>query len=159
MSHSHDSHDHAGHQHGDGQLDPIQQRMDQLLDQGIQTALKMLQQNGEFYPFGVARTAKGDFTLVMAKTEAENPKSDELIAQLIKGLNLDAREQRITSAAVVSDVRMRDPQTQRVSDAICVQMEDMQGEPIMFFLPYVHQGPSIATSDIAAQHAPAMIFT
>ncbi len=150
MSHTHD--------HSGQQFDPIQQRMDQLLDQGIQKALSLIREQGEFYPFGVTRKENGEFTLVQARVDLENPTSNQVQEKLLTGLNQDARRQQFTTAAVVSDVRLRNPQTQRVSDAIRVHLEDREGEPIIFFLPYVNQGQSVATSDILAEHAPSLIF-
>jgi hypothetical protein len=151
------SHDHT-HSHDNAPLDPIQQRMDQLLDQSIQKALSLIRDHGEFYPFGVTRVENGDFTLVQAKMDIDTPTSNQVAEKLIAGLNQDARKKLFTSAAVVSDVRLRDPQTQRVSDAIRVHLEDVEGEPIIFFLPYVNQGQNISTRDILAEHAPSLIF-
>jgi hypothetical protein len=151
------SHDH-NHSQDNTQLDPIQQRMDQLLDQSIQKALMLIREHGEFYPFGVTRVENGDFTLVQAKMDTDTPTSNQVAEKLFAGLKQDASRNLFTSAAVVSDVRLRDPQTQRVSDAIRVHLEDAQGEPIIFFLPYVNEGHRITTSDILAEHAPSLIF-
>lgn len=138
--------------------DPVQQRMDKLLDQCVQKALAILQEHGEFYPFGVTTTGDGRYTLVQARMEEERPTAVAVGTKLTAGLAHDAREKRFVTAAVVSDVQVRDPQTLLPSDAIRVHMEDREGEPLTFFLPYELVGGKITTRDILAEEGQAVIF-
>lgn len=138
---------------------PVQQRMDHLLDQCVQKAIALIQEHGEYYPFGITLDAKGKLSLTQAKLEEETPSSDAVTEKLIKGLMTEAAQGMYTTVAVVADVRLRQPGTGLFTDAIRVMMEDREAEPIDFFLPYNRQGKKIVTSDIMAQQAPAVIFT
>lgn len=160
---------HADHTHNaknakpdeaaDHAQDPVQLRMDLLLDQCVQKAIALIQEHGEFYPFGVTLDAQGDYSLTQAKLDEEQPSSDQVTQKLVRGLMTEAAQGMYTTVAVVADVRLRQPGTGQFTDAIRVMMEDREKEPIDFFLPYSRQGKQIVTSDIMAQQAPAMIFT
>lgn len=132
--------------------------MDQLLDQCVQKAIEILQEHGEFYPFGVTTAGDGKYTLVQARMEEERPTAVAVGTKLTAGLAHDAREKRFVTAAVVSDVQVRDPQTLLPSDAIRVHMEDKDSEPLTFFLPYALEGRKITTRDILAEEGQAVIF-
>lgn len=139
--------------------DPIQLRMDLLLDQCVQKALALIHEHGEFYPFGITLDAQGEYSLTQAKLDEEKPTSAQVTDKLLRGLIAEAGQGMYTTVAIVADVRLRQPGTGQFTDAIRVLMEDRERDPLDFFLPYSRQGKQIVTSDIMAQEAPAMIFT
>lgn len=155
-----DQHDYANQSDAGSEQDPIQKRMDELLHQAIQKALALLGEHGEFYPFGVTRAEDGAFGLTQARLEEENPTSEQVTTKLIQGLARDASQGRYTSAAIVTDVRLRRPETGLFMDAIRVTLEDREQSPMDFFLPYQRDASGkIATDNILAQEARPLIFT
>lgn len=151
MSHTHDN--------ADQPQDPVQQRMDHLLDQCVQKAIALIQEHGEYYPFGVTLDAKGELSLTQAKLDEEKPTTEQVTQKLVRGLMAEANEGMYTTVAIVADVRLRQPGTGQFTDAIRVLMEDRESDPLDFFLPYERQGKQIVTSDIMAQEATPMIFS
>ena len=151
------SHDHAPTD-TDQPQDPIQARMDHLLDQCVQNAIALIQEHGEYYPFGVTLDDKGELSLTQAKVDAQTPTSDEVTQKLIRGLITEASQGMYTSVAIVTDVRLRQPGTGLFTDAIRVLMEDRESDPIDFFLPYTREGKKITTTDLVAQQTQPVIF-
>lgn len=141
------------------QQDPVQQRRDHLLDQCVQKAITLIQEHGEYYPFGVTLDAKGELSLTQAKLDVETPTSDQVTEKLMRGLMTEAASGMYTTVAIVADVRLRQPGTGLFTDAIRVLMEDRAADPVDFFLPYHRDGKKIVTSDIMAQEAQSVIFS
>lgn len=160
MSHTPDNTDNADNKDtaANESQDPIQARMDHLLDQCVQKAIALIQEHGEYYPFGVTLDEKGELSLTQAKVDAQTPTSDEVTQKLMRGLITDASQGMYTSVAIVAEVRLRQPGTGLFTDAIRVLMEDRESDPIDFFLPYTREGKKIVTSDIMAQQAQPFIF-
>ncbi|MBC7782341.1 MAG: hypothetical protein H7144_00760 [Burkholderiales bacterium] len=102
----------------------------------IPFAQQMLAKNGEFYPFGASMGKEGELTHVGASTGSEHPASQELIKLLIAGFQRDAAEGNLRAAGICIDVRIVLPGAIEKSDAICVQLEHVNGEAIEIYVPY-----------------------
>lgn len=141
-------------------VDPVQQRMDTLLHQAVQKALALVGEFGEYYPFAVTRSQEGEFALTQARIDDDTPPGIDLITQkLIRGLATEAAQGKYTSVAIVSDVRVRKPETGLYTDAIRVSLEDRQNEPLDFFLPYARLADGkIETDNLLVQQTIPMVF-
>jgi hypothetical protein len=93
-------------------------------------AQQLLDESGEFYPFGAKVTLDGNTEMVMAHpgTGAENPASADVVDTLVEGFRAYANDTR--AAAVVSNFRMTE------SDVIRVDLEHRDGHALVMVLPY-----------------------
>jgi hypothetical protein len=106
-----------------------QDDLDGLLNFTLPFAQEMLDDAGEFYPFGAAVDAHDEVRLLSGGPDlGEHPASTEVLAVLLNGL----RNERdvLRAAAVVSDVRLAD------TDAVRVELEHRDGHALEVYLPY-----------------------
>jgi hypothetical protein len=106
-----------------------QHDLDRLVNAAIPFAAQMLDERGEFFPYGVSLDSAGEERMVAADPEnGERPASAAVLTTLVEGL----RRQRdsLRAVALVADVRLPD------SDAVRVELEHRDGQAIAVFLPY-----------------------
>jgi hypothetical protein len=113
--------------------------MDSLLTACIELAQRLLEEHGEFYPFGHAIQADGRLELVSSFVEADDdrPDSAELLDLLCDGLAEMAKDGRIRASAVCADVRVRRSGESEARDAIQVAVEHRDADPVAVLMPYV----------------------
>lgn len=106
--------------------------LDALLDAAIGFAQQQLADHGEFFPYAVAVTATGETEMINARPDPidEHPASVDVIAACIERLR--ERQAELRAAAIVSDVRLPDLNT----DAIDVALEHVEGQALRVQLPY-----------------------
>ncbi len=107
-----------------------QDDLDELLNQALPFAQQTLAKYGEFYPYAVSMRVDGEIRMVGAHEGSEHPKSTDLLQLLYEGLRAQATDLR--GVAVVSDVRIKDPD----GDAVRVEMEHREGVAMGVLLPY-----------------------
>jgi hypothetical protein len=113
----------------DSATSEAQEDLDGLVNAALPFAAQMLEQHGEFFPYGVALDASGEVRMIAGDPgHGERPPSADVLSTLVAGL----RSQRddLRAAALVSDVRLAD------SDAVRVELEHRDGHAIAAFLPY-----------------------
>ena len=108
---------------GQAQID-----VDSLLNAALPFAQQMLDQHGEFFPYGVAIDASGETHMAAGYTGEERPPSQSVLDILAQGY----REQRdgLRAVALVADVRADG------SDAIRVEVEHREGQAMFVLMPY-----------------------
>jgi hypothetical protein len=106
--------------------------MDQLLDAALPFAQESLTKHGEFFPYAISLSDEGEIAVVMGHpgVGGEHPRSSDVLDFLYQALM--AKRDSIRAAAVVSDVRLREP----AGDAIRVEIEHREGAVIAVLLPY-----------------------
>ena len=119
-------------------------------------ARQFLAKNGEFYPYAVSMANDGRTHMVAAYAGSEHPASTDLLAMLYVGLRRQGADVR--GAAVVSDVRIKDPD----SDAVRVEVEHREGVAMAVLLPYRVQkkliGREVAYGELRAIPAERRIW-
>jgi hypothetical protein len=102
--------------------------VDSLLNAALPFAQQMLDQHGEFFPYGVAIDASGETHMAAGYTGEERPPSQSVLDILVQGY----RKQRdgLRAVALVADVRADG------SDAIQVEIEHREGQAIFLLMPY-----------------------
>ncbi len=116
--------------------------LEQLLNAMLPFAQQMLEEHGEFYPFGGQVGADGELALVAPSQAPDEPTSQDLIDTLVESLHERAHQGEIRASGICFDVRVDLPNQPERSDAICVQLEQEDGDPIAVFLPYSRGGNS-----------------
>jgi hypothetical protein len=108
-----------------------------LLGAALPFAQKMLEQYGEFYPYGAAMEGEdGKIVSVAATTGAERPSPKELIELLRGAFHQGAREGKYRATALVYDALVVVPSSSEKSDAIAVALDHLGGYSVVVFLPY-----------------------
>ncbi len=106
-----------------------------LLDDLLPFAKRLLDAQGEFYPFGGSITSDGRHISVGAKGESDRPKSKELIDLMTANFRSEASEGQIRAAGVCFDVRIVPPEQVDQTDAIQLALE-RENEALDVFIPY-----------------------
>ena len=112
------------------------EEVEQLMTEGLDFATKMLREHGEFYPFGLIKTAAGEIKHIGAKGESENPPSVELIALLRESYRQQAQAGNYAATAIFYDVRIAPPGEKIKSDAVQAELEHHGGYCANVFFPY-----------------------
>lgn len=106
-----------------------QDDLDGLLDVALPFAQQMLDQHGEFFPYGVALDEAGEARMVAGDPQlGDRPASTDVLSTLVEALRTERDSFR--AVALVSDVRLGR------SDSVRVQLEHRDGHAISVFLPY-----------------------
>lgn len=112
-----------------GASQQVQDDLDGLLDAALPFATQMLDEHGEFFPYGVALDAAGNERMIAGDPgSGERPESSEVLATLVQGLQQQRRDLR--AVALVSDVLVAG------SDAIRVELEHREGQLLAVLLRY-----------------------
>jgi hypothetical protein len=113
----------------DSATEQAQDDLDGLVNVALPFARQMLEEHGEFFPYGVAIDESGEARMVAADpAQGEQPASVEVLATLVAGLR--SERESLRAVALVSDVRLAG------SDAVRVEMEHRDGHALVVVLPY-----------------------
>lgn len=115
---------------------PAPNDLDQLLGAAVEAAVRMLSQEGEFYPFALAMTADGEVVAPQVSPSSDRPSADEVAGLLLDALR-DSRE-TIRASAMCSDVRIRSEEGEE-RDAIRIELEAPEADPLVVVVPYADQ--------------------
>ena len=107
-----------------------------LGDDILLTAQKLLEKQGEFIPFARVMDMKGEILFVLQDSVDEKPKSKDLVNEFISILKEIANKGGIKAAGIGMDIKISDTKTGKISDAICVKVENNKNEAIELYLPY-----------------------
>jgi hypothetical protein len=107
-----------------------------LGDDILSIAQKLLEKQGEFIPFARVMDINGEILFVHPDTNDERPKSKDLVNEYTSILNEIAIKGKIKAAGIGMDVKISDVKTGKISDAICVKVENNKDEAIELYLLY-----------------------
>lgn len=113
------------------------QESEKLMNDILPLAEKMLRDYGEFYPYGGYIKPNGEIVHVGAKhPKTDRPKSNDLIQFLRSSFQDMARAKQCKAVAIICDVRVRAPGSDRKTDAIQVMLDHIDNYSMRIFLPY-----------------------
>jgi hypothetical protein len=113
------------------------QESEKLMNAVLPLAEKMLRQYGEFYPYGGYMKPDGTVVDLGADDpDTDRPKSKDLIYLLRSSLRELASMNQCKASAVVFDVAVDIPNSNRKSDAVQVCVDHVDGYSAEVFLPY-----------------------
>src|SRR5437868_6657650 len=110
--------------------------MNELLDDAVKTAAHLLQLRGEFFPFEVIKISTGEVRHVQALLDDPRPDSDQIIAAITSSLRQTGRSDQCVSAAIITNTRLTDRMTGTTSDAIRAEIDDIDAERVVCYVPY-----------------------
>ena len=130
----------------------------QLMDNVLPFAEQMLNEHGEFIPYGGAMTSSGEIVSVAGTDGEEQPKSTDIIQLLQDGFKKEAQAGNYKATAIVYDVRVRSPETGDPSDAIAVALDHKSGYSVVVLLPYTLENGQLKYGAISAQAGENSVF-
>ncbi len=129
-----------------------------LMNLALPMAKRMLQENGEFFPFGLALNAKGKVLAVAAHDEREHPTSEDFIRQLKRTFVAQAAAGEYRATALVYDVRTQTPTQGGNTDAIAIALDHRNNYSVVVFLPYRLEGEKLTLGEMFAQQGAREVF-
>ena len=135
------------------------QESETLINGLLPLAEKMLRQYGEFYPYGGYIKPDGKIVEMGADDpDTDRPKSKDLMYVLRASLQDLARNGDVKVAAIVFNVAVDLPGTERKSDAIQVCVEHVDGYSAEVFFPYEILDNELIYGETFAQEGKREIF-
>jgi hypothetical protein len=129
-----------------------------LMNSVLPFAQQMLQQYGEFLPFGGALRPSGELVSVGGYDGREQPPSIDVI-RLLKDAFIDAAgKNEYKGTALVYDVKVVLPSTGEKSDAIAICLDHRDSYSVIVYLPYWLESGKLITQSMFAQAGKADIF-
>ena len=110
---------------------------ERLMNEVVPFAKRMLEDHGEFSPYGAYIKPRGEIVHVGANDkDTEHPKSKDLLYVLRDSFSAMAKVGECIATAMVSNVVVDLPSTHSKSDAIQVCLEHSDGYSAEVFSPY-----------------------
>jgi hypothetical protein len=110
--------------------------LNKLLETMTPLAKRLLDEFGDFLPYGAIMKLDGAIVDCAVSGEDENPPSKELINILTQDFQQRAAKGEIRAAGICCDVRVATPEHPEKVDAIQFGLEHQNGEAVDVFLPY-----------------------
>jgi hypothetical protein len=135
------------------------QESEALMNALLPLAEKLLCQYGEFYPYGGYMKPDGEIVEVGASDpDTDHPKSKDLIYVLRSSLQELAERNECKAVAMVFDVTVTLPNSNRKSDAIQISLEHSGGYSAEVFFPYQLVETKVVYGETFAQRGKADVF-
>ena len=135
------------------------QESEKLMNAMLLLAEKMLRQHGEFYPYGGWMKPDGEIVDVGAQDpDTDHPKSKDLIYVLRSSFQEMASTSKCKAVAIVFDVAVNLPSSNRKSDAIQVSVDHINGYSVEVFFPYQIVNNEVVYGESFAQEGKHEIF-
>ncbi len=129
-----------------------------LMSAALPLAEKMLLSDKEFYPYGSAMKPNGEIVSVAGYDGRGHPSSADIIRLLKDGFIDGARTNKYKATALVYDVRVTLPSSEKKSDAIAVALNHRDNYSVIVFFPYQIDEGRLKIGDAFAQKGEADIF-
>lgn len=100
-------------------------------------ARKMLEEFGEFIPFGAAMTQNGDVKSVAARDNREHPPSQDVIDLLRSSFRSSASSKMYKATGIFYDVRIPPRELDDKTDAIAVELDHEDNYSVVVYVPYI----------------------
>lgn len=132
---------------------------ERLVNAVLPVAETMLRRHGEFYPFGGYMEPDGKIVHLGAQDgDTDRPKSKDLIFVLRDALQNLARANQCDATALVFDVSVALPGSNRKSEAIQVCVDHRDGYSAEVFFPYQVIGNDVVYGETFAQQGKSEVF-
>jgi hypothetical protein len=136
------------------------QEAEKLMNTILPLAERMLREYGEFYPYGAYMKPDGTVVeLGATDPDTDHPKSKDLIYVLRSSLQDIARRKECKAVAIVLDVTVALPNSNRKSDAIQVSVEHADHYSAEVFFPYQLNENELVYGETFAQQGKHEVFT
>jgi hypothetical protein len=135
------------------------EEIQQLLGALLPHAERMLSEQGEFYPYAMALEADGTIEPVPPDVETEDPDVGDILLALHQGLRSQAADGAIRASGIAADVTLTDPDSGETTDAVQVELDHADGDPVDIYVPYETADGEIKFGEIVAAEGRQPVFT
>jgi hypothetical protein len=136
-----------------------QEELEGLMTDSIAQAKRMLAEYGEFYPYGGAIDKKGKVISIEVDDGDEHPPSQKLIDRLVGSFQSQATAGEYRATAIVYDVRVIPPGSTEKTDAICLELDHVEGVSLKVFVPYkIKRKNEVIYGEMFSRDGAARIF-
>jgi hypothetical protein len=129
-----------------------------LMNAALPFAKKMLEQYGEFIPYGQALNLKNEILAIGAHDGQEHPPSAQIIQLLKQCFVHGAESGQYKATALVYDVRVQLPSTGSKSDAIAVSLNHKDNYSATVFFTYKIENSKLIMGEVFAQQGENDVF-
>jgi hypothetical protein len=131
---------------------------EQLMNSALPLAKQMLQEHGEFFPFGLALNSKGKVVAVAPYDQREHPTSEDFIGQLKQLFNAQAKAGEFRATALIYDATVQTPKSGVNTDAIAVALDHRDNYSVVVFVPYRLERNQLTLGEMFAQQGAGEVF-
>jgi hypothetical protein len=129
-----------------------------LMNAVLPMAEKLLEQHGEFFPFGAAMKPSGEIVDVAGYDGREHPPSADIIKLLESAFAKAAAAKQYKATALVYDVKVTPPSSNKKSDAIAVALDHVDKYSVVVFFPYELVNGKLHMGTVFSQKGADLIF-
>jgi hypothetical protein len=130
----------------------------QLLSFLLPFAERMLAEQGEFYPYAASMSADGELSAVAVHEDEEHPDTGDLLVSLHEQLRAQAAEGEIRASAIAADVTLTDPDSGETTDAVQVELDHADADPVDIYVPYETDGEGVKFGELVAAEGREPVF-
>ena len=111
------------------------EEIEALLNYLLPFAEERLSTDGEFYPYAALLSADGELRSVSAAT-GDEPEVADLLVALHEDLRAQAAAGSIRACGIAADVTLTDPDSGETKDAVQLELDHADAEPVDVYVPY-----------------------
>lgn len=131
---------------------------EKLMGAALPFAEQMLQQHGEFFPYGAALKSNNEIASVAGYDGREQPPSKDIIRLVKQGFVQGAKSGEYKATALVYDVKVALPSSGLKSDAIAVSLNHRENYSVIVLFPYQLKNGQITFGEVFAQKGDSDVF-
>jgi hypothetical protein len=131
---------------------------EQLMNSALPLAKQMLQEHGEFFPFGMALNSNGKVVAVAPYDQREHPTSEDFIRQLKHIFSAQAKAGEFRATALIYDATVQTPTNGVNTDAIAVALDHRDNYSVVVFVPYQLERNQLTLGEMFAQQGAGEVF-
>jgi hypothetical protein len=129
-----------------------------LLNEVLPRAERLLAKHGEFFPIGAAMNLHGGISHIAGYTGSERPPSKELIDLLRSAFRTAGRSGEYKATALAYDVTVQLPSGNTKSDAVAIELDHTNSYSVVVYFPYSISNGVIDIGPPFAQKGSSGIF-
>jgi hypothetical protein len=130
----------------------------ELLNFLLPYAERMLNEHGEFYPYAAALDSDGELNAVGTDVDDDSPDVGDVLLALHQGLRERAAEGAIRATGIAADVTLTDPDSGETTDAVQVELDHAEADPVDIFVPYETEPEGVKFGELVAAEGREPVF-
>jgi len=134
------------------------QEIEELLNFLLPVAEEELSRAGEFYPYAAMVAVDGELKSVTART-GDEPEVGDLLVALHEELRAQAADGSIRASGIAADVTLTDPDSGETTDAVQLELDHADGDPVDIYVPYETEGREVKFGELVSAAGREPIFT
>ena len=132
--------------------------IEELLNFLLPVAEEELSRAGEFYPYAAMVAADGELKSVSAAT-GEEPEVADLLVALHDELRAHAADGSIRASGIAADVTLTDPDSGETTDAVQLELDHAEGDPVDIYVPYETVGNEVKFGELVTAAGRQPVFS